>query len=151
MGLNAFSHKSVVGVALSGASLVSFNHASKKAPLLKATVDILTGAGWVFSQITKAMKMVAASKLRMDQRRLENGMPFALPVQVPYGLPRSDIAKGIDLLEFLASFRALQLYLRSRILQRTVGRIPAPEEKTDLTILALTSGEHSAIIPLSGV
>lgn len=32
-------------------------------------------------KITKAMKMVAASKLRMDQKRLENGMPFALPVQ----------------------------------------------------------------------
>lgn len=54
-------------------------------------------------KITKAMKMVAASKLRMDQKRLENGMPFALPVQ------------------------------------RIVGRIPVPEEKADLTILALTS------------
>ncbi|KAL8437995.1 hypothetical protein ACSSS7_000565 [Eimeria intestinalis] len=54
-------------------------------------------------KITKAMKMVAASKLRMDQKRLENGMPFALPVQ------------------------------------RIVGRIPVPEEKSDLTILALTS------------
>ncbi|KFH17399.1 ATP synthase F1 gamma subunit [Toxoplasma gondii MAS] len=32
-------------------------------------------------KITKAMKMVAASKLRMDQRRLENGLPFATPVQ----------------------------------------------------------------------
>lgn len=32
-------------------------------------------------KITKAMKMVAASKLRMDQRRLENGLPFAMPVQ----------------------------------------------------------------------
>ncbi|XP_022592009.2 ATP synthase subunit gamma, mitochondrial [Cyclospora cayetanensis] len=54
-------------------------------------------------KITKAMKMVAASKLRMDQKRLENGMPFAVPVQ------------------------------------RIVNRIPVPEEKTDLTILALTS------------
>ncbi|KAL8441540.1 hypothetical protein Emag_007083 [Eimeria magna] len=54
-------------------------------------------------KITKAMKMVAASKLRMDQKRLENGMPFALPVQ------------------------------------RIVGRIPVPEEKSDLTVLALTS------------
>ncbi|CEM11655.1 unnamed protein product [Vitrella brassicaformis CCMP3155] len=31
-------------------------------------------------KITKAMKMVAASKLKNDQRRLENGMPFAQPV-----------------------------------------------------------------------
>ncbi|PHJ19244.1 atp synthase f1 gamma subunit [Cystoisospora suis] len=32
-------------------------------------------------KITKAMKMVAASKLRMDQRRLEHGLPFATPIQ----------------------------------------------------------------------
>ncbi|PFH38622.1 ATP synthase F1 gamma subunit [Besnoitia besnoiti] len=31
-------------------------------------------------KITKAMKMVAASKLRMDQRRLEHGLPFATPI-----------------------------------------------------------------------
>ncbi|KAL8274629.1 hypothetical protein Esti_001458 [Eimeria stiedai] len=54
-------------------------------------------------KITKAMKMVAASKLRMDQKRLENGMPFALPVQ------------------------------------RLVERMPVPEDKSDLTVLALTS------------
>lgn len=30
-------------------------------------------------KITKAMKMVAASKLRHDERRMENGLPFARP------------------------------------------------------------------------
>lgn len=69
-------------------------------------------------KITKAMKMVAASKLRMDQRRLENGMPFALPIQ------------------------------------RILGRIPIPQEKGDLTVLALTSdkglcgGVNSAVARL---
>ncbi|GFE53742.1 ATP synthase F1 gamma subunit [Babesia ovis] len=32
-------------------------------------------------KITKAMKMVAASKLKADQRRLEAGLPFSMPVQ----------------------------------------------------------------------
>lgn len=31
-------------------------------------------------KITKAMKMVAAAKMKQDQRRLDNGMPFAQPV-----------------------------------------------------------------------
>jgi F-type H+-transporting ATPase subunit gamma len=31
-------------------------------------------------KITKAMKMVAAAKMRQDQRRLDNGIPFAKPV-----------------------------------------------------------------------
>jgi len=31
-------------------------------------------------KITKAMKMVAAAKLRHDQRRMENGLPFTAPV-----------------------------------------------------------------------
>jgi len=32
-------------------------------------------------KITKAMKMVAAAKMKHDQRRMDNGMPFVKPVQ----------------------------------------------------------------------
>ena len=32
-------------------------------------------------KITKAMKMVAASKLRHDEKRMQNGLPFAKPAQ----------------------------------------------------------------------
>lgn len=42
-------------------------------------------------KITKAMKMVAAAKMRGDQRRLEFGMPFAAPVQKLFErLPKED-------------------------------------------------------------
>merc|ERR1719356_1650789 len=42
-------------------------------------------------KITKAMKMVAAAKLKGDQRRMENGMPFVRPVQALFErLPREE-------------------------------------------------------------
>jgi len=42
-------------------------------------------------KITKAMKMVAAAKLKGDQRRMENGMPFVRPVQDLFErLPREE-------------------------------------------------------------
>ncbi|CDJ58934.1 ATP synthase gama chain, putative [Eimeria maxima] len=53
--------------------------------------------------------MVAASKLRTDQRKLDNGMPFALPIQ------------------------------------RLIGRITVPDPKTDLTVVALSSGLSSLL------
>lgn len=37
-------------------------------------------------KITKAMKMVAASKLRHDERRMTNGLPFAKPAQALFSL-----------------------------------------------------------------
>eukprot|EP00922_Rhytidocystis_sp_ex-Travisia-forbesii_P017380 GHVS01025924.1.p1 GENE.GHVS01025924.1~~GHVS01025924.1.p1 ORF type:complete len:319 (+),score=66.58 GHVS01025924.1:264-1220(+) len=49
-------------------------------------------------KITKAMKMVAASKLKADQRRLEVGLPFSLPVQNLFNLiPQQTSSKGVDL------------------------------------------------------
>jgi len=42
-------------------------------------------------KITKAMKMVAAAKLKSEQRRMENGLPFVKPVQALFErLPRED-------------------------------------------------------------
>lgn len=42
-------------------------------------------------KITKAMKMVAAAKLKSDQRRMEAGVPFSLPVKNLLGrLPAED-------------------------------------------------------------
>jgi len=50
-------------------------------------------------KITKAMKMVAAAKLRHDQRRLENGLPFSRPVLNLFErLPREDKSGPITLL-----------------------------------------------------
>uniref|UniRef100_A0A7S1WHG1 ATP synthase subunit gamma, mitochondrial n=1 Tax=Alexandrium catenella TaxID=2925 RepID=A0A7S1WHG1_ALECA len=44
-------------------------------------------------KITKAMKMVAAAKLKGDHRRMENGLPFVMPVQRLFErLPREDKA-----------------------------------------------------------
>jgi F-type H+-transporting ATPase subunit gamma len=44
-------------------------------------------------KITKAMKMVAAAKLRHDQRRMENGLPFTAPVLSLFErLPREEKA-----------------------------------------------------------
>eukprot|EP00922_Rhytidocystis_sp_ex-Travisia-forbesii_P021812 GHVS01031946.1.p1 GENE.GHVS01031946.1~~GHVS01031946.1.p1 ORF type:complete len:383 (-),score=43.83 GHVS01031946.1:170-1213(-) len=49
-------------------------------------------------KITKAMKMVAASKLKADQRRLEAGLPFAQPVQNLLSLvPQESNTKGGDM------------------------------------------------------
>jgi len=42
-------------------------------------------------KITKAMKMVAAAKLKHDQKRMENGLPFVAPVQALFErLPREE-------------------------------------------------------------
>jgi len=42
-------------------------------------------------KITKAMKMVAAAKMRQDERRMRNGLPFCQPVQELFErLPRED-------------------------------------------------------------
>jgi len=42
-------------------------------------------------KITKAMKMVAAAKMKQDQRRLDNGMPFCQPVLTLFErLPRQE-------------------------------------------------------------
>ena len=50
-------------------------------------------------KITKAMKMVAAAKLKGDQRRMENGMPFVKPVQALFErLPREERAGAITYL-----------------------------------------------------
>jgi F-type H+-transporting ATPase subunit gamma len=44
-------------------------------------------------KITKAMKMVSAAKMRQDQRRLDNGMPFSQPVLNLFErLPRAEKA-----------------------------------------------------------
>eukprot|EP00918_Siedleckia_nematoides_P088988 GHVU01195689.1.p1 GENE.GHVU01195689.1~~GHVU01195689.1.p1 ORF type:complete len:326 (-),score=67.74 GHVU01195689.1:904-1881(-) len=44
--------------------------------IVKARIKSVTS----IQKITKAMKMVAASKLKHDQRRLENGLPFSEPL-----------------------------------------------------------------------
>lgn len=50
-------------------------------------------------KITKAMKMVAAAKLKVDQRRMEVGQPFCRPVQdLMARLPREDKAGTLTLL-----------------------------------------------------
>jgi len=50
-------------------------------------------------KITKAMKMVAAAKLKGDQRRMENGMPFVKPVQALFErLPREEKSGAITYL-----------------------------------------------------
>jgi len=50
-------------------------------------------------KITKAMKMVAAAKMRGDQRRLELGMPFCYPVQTLFQrLPQEDKAGPLTFL-----------------------------------------------------
>jgi len=50
-------------------------------------------------KITKAMKMVAAAKMKGDQRRMELGMPFCTPVQALFQrLPREDKAGPITIL-----------------------------------------------------
>merc|ERR1712083_1184539 len=48
---------------------------------------------------TKAMKMVAAAKLKHEQRRMENGLPFIKPVQNLFErLPREEKAGAITFL-----------------------------------------------------
>jgi len=50
-------------------------------------------------KITKAMKMVAAAKLKHDQRRMENGLPFVKPVQALFErLPREEKAGPVTFL-----------------------------------------------------
>jgi F-type H+-transporting ATPase subunit gamma len=50
-------------------------------------------------KITKAMKMVAAAKLKGEQRRMENGMPFVRPVQALFErLPREEKSGAITYL-----------------------------------------------------
>jgi len=50
-------------------------------------------------KITKAMKMVAAAKLKHDQRRMESGLPFVQPVQELFErLPREDKAGPVTYL-----------------------------------------------------
>lgn len=49
-------------------------------------------------KITKAMKMVSAAKMKQDQRRLENGMPFCKPVLDLFErLPREEKAGSLQL------------------------------------------------------
>jgi F-type H+-transporting ATPase subunit gamma len=50
-------------------------------------------------KITKAMKMVAAAKMRGDMRRMELGMPFCRPVQKLFErLPKEDKAGAVTIL-----------------------------------------------------
>eukprot|EP00921_Rhytidocystis_pertsovi_P020273 GHVQ01032190.1.p1 GENE.GHVQ01032190.1~~GHVQ01032190.1.p1 ORF type:complete len:315 (-),score=32.62 GHVQ01032190.1:878-1822(-) len=59
-------------------------------------------------KITKAMKMVAASKLKSDQRRLDVGMPFSMPVQNLFNqVPQGTENKGEVALLCLSSDKGL--------------------------------------------
>merc|ERR1719262_736682 len=50
-------------------------------------------------KITKAMKMVAAAKMRGDMRRMELGMPFVTPVQNLFQrLPQEDKGGNVTIL-----------------------------------------------------
>merc|ERR1719401_633093 len=50
-------------------------------------------------KITKAMKMVAAAKLKHDEKRMQTGMPFVKPVQQLFErLPREDKSGSVSYL-----------------------------------------------------
>eukprot|EP00920_Eleutheroschizon_duboscqi_P007548 GHVT01017186.1.p1 GENE.GHVT01017186.1~~GHVT01017186.1.p1 ORF type:complete len:299 (+),score=79.74 GHVT01017186.1:156-1052(+) len=80
-------------------------------------------------KITKAMKMVAASKLKADQRRLHAGTPFAAPVeQLISRLPVDDAApcKSI-LLVPISSDKGLCGGVNSVVARQTRGLIASHE------------------------
>uniref|UniRef100_A0A0G4I1I2 ATP synthase subunit gamma, mitochondrial n=1 Tax=Chromera velia CCMP2878 TaxID=1169474 RepID=A0A0G4I1I2_9ALVE len=66
----------------STASVPAFRHAQvRNFPGSDKAVQARMKSVKNIQKITKAMKMVAASKLKGDQRRLEAGVPFARPLQ----------------------------------------------------------------------
>ncbi|EDO06896.1 ATP synthase F1 gamma subunit superfamily protein [Babesia bovis T2Bo] len=81
-------------------------------------------------KITKAMKMVAASKLKADQRRLEAGLPFSLPVQdVMNLLPISttETAGKSNAILVLASDKGLCGGINSAVAKMTKGILAGGE------------------------
>ncbi|CDR95792.1 ATP synthase F1 gamma subunit, putative [Babesia bigemina] len=81
-------------------------------------------------KITKAMKMVAASKLKADQRRLEAGLPFSTPTQnVMNLLPISttEPAGKNTALVVLASDKGLCGGINSAVAKMTKGLVAGGE------------------------
>jgi F-type H+-transporting ATPase subunit gamma len=97
-GLAARSRTPVLG-SLSAAHRIgavgSLDVQTRNAATLKA-IAIRIKSVKSIQKITKAMKMVAAAKMRQDQRRLDNGIPFAQPVLNLFErLPREEKAGPI--------------------------------------------------------
>lgn len=79
--------------ACQGSELQQVRHASSL-KAVKARIKSVQN----IRKITKAMKMVAAAKMKADQRRMETGQPFVKPVQdLLNRLPREDKAGTLTL------------------------------------------------------
>jgi len=85
VGVSAFASRAAGPVLSSASQVQSRNAASLKS--LKARMRSVEN----MKKITKAMKMVAAAKLKHDERRMVQSMPFVKPVQNLFErLPRED-------------------------------------------------------------
>jgi F-type H+-transporting ATPase subunit gamma len=92
-----FSRRAFQGVAPAVSNLAGLN-AAKGAAQLEQTRQVSLKAVSArmksvksMQKITKAMKMVAAAKMKGDQRRMEAGMPFVKPVQALFSrLPNEE-------------------------------------------------------------
>ncbi|ORM39691.1 putative ATP synthase subunit gamma [Babesia sp. Xinjiang] len=81
-------------------------------------------------KITKAMKMVAASKLKADQRRLEAGLPFSVPVQDLMNLLPISTTEGAgknNAIVVLASDKGLCGGINSAVAKMTRGLLAGGE------------------------
>jgi len=97
-------------------------------------------------KITKAMKMVAAAKLKSDQRRMEIGMPFMAPVQaLMERLPRVEKAGPITIFG-VTSDKGLCGGINSSVAKRTKLTIVDEEAKGNSAKVMLIGNKGTAAL-----
>lgn len=97
-------------------------------------------------KITKAMKMVAAAKLKGDTNRLDKGLPFCTPVQnLMERLPREDKA-GSMLVVGLTSDKGLCGGVNTQVAKGCRETINAEEAKGNATKYMCVGGKGVAVM-----
>jgi len=95
-------------------------------------------------KITKAMKMVAAAKMRQDERRMRNGLPFCQPVQDLFErLPREDKPAPITFLA-LTSDKGLCGGVNSSVNKAVRKGINEEESKGNVAKVQIIGGKGIA-------
>ncbi|KAF8822832.1 ATP synthase F1 gamma subunit [Cardiosporidium cionae] len=118
---------------------------------LKAVSDRIKSIKSI-QKITKAMKMIAASKLKGDQRRLEAGFPFSQPTQkLMKRLPIDSNDKGDLTIIALTSDKGLCGGINSSVARQTRALILEAEGAgTKVTIYGVGDKIRNALIRLFG-
>jgi len=129
-----------LNAAKGGAQLEQCREVSIKAvkARMRSVVNIM--------KITKAMKMVAAAKLKGDQRRMENGLPFVKPVINLFGrLPREE-KTGVVTYLALTSDKGLCGGVNSQVAKQSRLGMLDEESKGNPTKFMCVGGKGAATL-----